>query len=103
MTFLGGVVLDCGRGGLVGLAIGRQPAPDGSPAQRAQMAPRLGPRHQRYLEHSWRRLLQSGAALMPLLLCFQRCCRRRLLLQLGARGQQSGTISLDQGAIRPWA
>ena len=103
MTFLGGVVLDCGRGWLVGLAIGRQPAPDGSPAQRAQMAPRLGPRHQRYLEHSWRRL-QSGAALMPLLLCFQRCCRRRLLLQLGARGQQqSGTLSLDQGAIRPWA
>ena len=104
MTFLGGVVLDCGRGSLVGLAIGRQSAPDGSPAQRAQMAPRLGPRHQRYLEHSWRRLLQSGAALMPLLLCFQRCCRRRLLLQLGARGQQqSGTLSLSQGAIRPWA
>ena len=44
MTFLGGVVLDCGRGSLVGLAIGRQSAPDGSPAQRAQMAPRLGPR-----------------------------------------------------------
>ena len=44
MTFLGGVVLDCGRGWLVGLAIGRQSAPDGSPAQRAQMAPRLGPR-----------------------------------------------------------
>ena len=40
MTFLGGVVIDCGRGSLVGLAIGRQCAPDGSPAQRAQMAPR---------------------------------------------------------------
>ena len=40
MTFLSGVVLDCGRGSLVGLAIGRQSAPDGSPAQRAQMAPR---------------------------------------------------------------
>ena len=72
----------------------RPESPDGAQA----------PRHQRYLEHSWRRLLQSGAALMPLLLCFQRCCRRRLLLQLGARGQQqSGTLSLSQGAIRPWA
>ena len=68
----------------------RPESPDGAQA----------PRHQRYLEHSWRQLLQSGAALMPLLLCFQRCCRHRLLLQLGARGQQSGTLSLAQGAQR---